>query len=317
MLLVERDDVGQRAHRYVARREVPGQGHLELDQHQSQPDLVVEVLQGRQREVVDDHRAGRRQQRQRPFGRRVGGVAVPPQVTGYADPAAAHPALELGRGTRPGHRVEQRGGVGDGQRHRPGCVLAPRDRHHPLGRHQPDRGLQPDDPAACGRGRDRAVGLGADGERGQPGGDRGPAPGARPGGSAVEGIRVAGQTAVRAPAGGGVVVADVGPLAEVGLAEHDQAGVTESAYQRCVLLGRRVGERQRAGRRGQTGGVDVVLDQHRPAVQRRAAPAGGGLAVECLGLGQRVRIDRVDGAEARVELLDQPEQSSYLVLGGS
>ena len=59
-----------------------------------------------------------------------------------------------------------------------------------------------------------------------------------------------------------------------------------------------------------------LISTGRPCSGERLRPAAVSRS-SGLGLGQRVRVDRVDGAEARVELLDQPQQSSYLVLGGS
>jgi hypothetical protein len=114
-----------------------------------------------------------------------------------------------------------------------------------------------------------------------------------------------------------VLVADVGPLAEVGLAQHDHAGVAETTYERGVCDRWGVHEREGAGRRGKAGGVDVVLDQHRPPVQRRADVPGGAFAICGLGLCRRARVERVDRAEQRIDLLDPVEQPLRLVLGGS
>ena len=49
-------------------------------------------------------------------------------------------------------------------------------------------------------------------------------------------------------------------------------------------------ERHVAGRGRQAGDVEVVLDQHRDAVQRAADVAGGALEVEQRGVGQRARV---------------------------
>ena len=58
---------------------------------------------------------------------------------------------------------------------------------------------------------------------------------------------------------------------------------------------------------GQAGDVEVVLDQHRDAVQRAADLAGGALEVEEAGVLQRARVDDPDGVEpgaARVDRRD-------------
>jgi hypothetical protein len=54
-----------------------------------------------------------------------------------------------------------------------------------------------------------------------------------------------------------------------------------------------VGQRQRAGGVRHRGGVDVVLQQHRDAVQRAAQLAGLALGIERVGVAQRVGIGSI------------------------
>ena len=103
-------------------------------------------------------------------------------------------------------------------------------------------------------------------------------------GVAVEHVGVAGLAAPAAPAAGRVEAAEVGPLAEVGLAEDDGAGGAQARGDGGVLVRRVADQRQRAGGgRHAVGGVDVVLEQDRDAVQRPAHVAVAALAVELPG----------------------------------
>jgi hypothetical protein len=74
--------------------------------------------------------------------------------------------------------------------------------------------------------------------------------------------------------------ADIGPFTEVALAQDHRAGASQLRHQRRI--GGRVPalERQRAGRGHHAiGRFDVVLDQHRQAVQRTARLACGAFAI--------------------------------------
>src|SRR5688572_7704842 len=84
---------------------------------------------------------------------------------------------------------------------------------------------------------------------------------------------------------------EVGPLAEVRLAEHDRAGGAESLDEEGVARRTVAGERLRAGRRVHAvGRVDVVLHQHGNAVQRTTQLAGLPFGVERGGDVERLGI---------------------------
>ncbi len=94
----------------------------------------------------------------------------------------------------------------------------------------------------------------------------------------AQAVGVAGLAAARAPAGDRIIAAEVGPFAEVGLAQHHRAGLAQASHQIGIAWLEAL-QRQRAGRGGHGGGVDVVLQQHRDAVQRATQAACTALAV--------------------------------------
>ena len=51
-----------------------------------------------------------------------------------------------------------------------------------------------------------------------------------------------------------------------------------------------IGEGERPGGVDHADGVDVVLEQHRQAVERPAQLAGRALGVEPIGVGERLRV---------------------------
>ena len=126
------------------------------------------------------------------------------------------------------HR-EHGGRVGHVAGHRPGRVLLRRDRDDAAAADQAEGGLDADDVVGAGRADDRAVGLGADGDRGQVrgGGDRRAAAGAAR--VAVEDVRVVGLPAPRGPSARRRGGPEVGPLGEVRLAQDDRAGGAQLA----------------------------------------------------------------------------------------
>ena len=75
-----------------------------------------------------------------------------------------------------GEDLVDEGRVGHRSGQRAGNVLAGADRDDLLGRHGPDRRLQPDDAVQRGRAGDGPVGLGADRHRGQSGATAAPEP---------------------------------------------------------------------------------------------------------------------------------------------
>ena len=76
------------------------------------------------------------------------------------------------------------------------------------------------------------------------------------------------------------------------------------ATMNASCFGPMLGERQRAGGVHHAGDVDVVLDQHRDAVQRTAHLAGLALGVERFGVGQRGRIDLDHRIQRRPPIVD-------------
>ena len=186
--------------------------------------------------------------------------------------------------------------VSDGPRHRSGRVLAGRDRDDPVLGDEADRRLESDDRVAARRTDDRAIRLGADGERTQVGGRRDRRARARAARVPGEAVGVPRRPAASAPA---VEVEprildrrrdeapEVGPLGQVGLAQDHGAGIAQPGDQARVAWDPAADQGERAGRRlHAVAGRDVVLDQdgdpvegsaRRPArrwASRRAAIAG-------------------------------------------
>ena len=99
---------------------------------------------------------------------------------------------------------------------------------------------------------------------------------------------VPGLAAAAAPPAGRAARAEVGPLAEVGLAQDDGAGLSEPGHQRRIGGRRsaRHGQRARGGEHA-VAGVDVVLEQHGNAVEW---PPFARLGVKLVGDRQRVGV---------------------------
>ncbi len=110
--------------------------------------------------------------------------------------------------------------------------------------------------------------------------------------------------AARAPARRRSRRAEVGPLAEVGLAEDHRAGVAQPLDHERIRAGTVVGQRQRAGRVHHAGDVDVVLDQHRNAVHRAAHLAGLALGVERVRIGDGLGIELDHRIQLRPGIVD-------------
>ena len=159
-----------------------------------------------------------------------------------------------------------------------------RDRDDAGAAPQAHRRLEPDDAVDRGGADDRPSRLGADGDRGEIGGSRGPGAGARSAGRAIQRIGIAALAAARAPSARGIHAAPVGPLAHVGLRQQDRSGFSQLLRDERVPRGNRALQRQRA--RG--GGhpivrVDVVLERDGDAVQRAADLAGLAFGIELVG----------------------------------
>ncbi|BAS87973.1 Os04g0182850, partial [Oryza sativa Japonica Group] len=111
--------------------------------------------------------------------------------------------------------------------------------------------------------------------------------------------------------------AEVGPLGEVGLAEHDGAGAPQPGHHAGVAPGDRAEQRQRPGRRVEpVARRDDVLEEDGHAVERAATVAGGALGVGARRLGERVGVDLDDGVEERVEAGDAVEVEADERRGG-
>ena len=144
--------------------------------------------------------------------------------------------------------------------------------------------------------------------------DRGAAAGARAAGGPVQGVGVAGQPAVGAPARGRccssrMLAHSLRLVLPSTTMPASRSRCTSRAS--CAGCGS-VGQRQRPGRRGQVGGVDVVLDQDRPPVQRpdRALAASASRCAACSSAASlRVQTDAISG----VHLVDPGQRPRHLL----
>ena len=190
--------------------------------------------------------------------------------------------------------VEQQSGVGDRAAERARRVLRVRDRDDALLRHEPDRGLHADDRSLGRRSRDRPVRLRAHRDRREVGGGPDRRPRGRAGGIEREVIRAAREAPAAAPAVDRAETAEISPLTQVGLAEDDRTRLPETVDDHRIVGNVRAHQRERP--RGGLHGVvrgDVVLEQHRNAVQRPAHAATAPFRVTLAGDrdGVRVRLD--------------------------
>ena len=92
--------------------------------------------------------------------------------------------------------------------------------------------------------------------------------------------------------------AEVGPLAEVGLAQDHRAGRAQTLRDGGILGRRGSFERQRSGGGGHAvGRIDVVFDKDGDAVQRPSRAPGFPFPIERIGDGERVGIEFQHGAQ--------------------
>ena len=144
---------------------------------------------------------------------------------------------------------------------------------------RPTVGLMPATPALAGWAHDRTVGLGAQRDGGQRRRNRGRGTGTGTAGIAIEDIRVAALSAHAAPPARAAESAEIGPLAEVCLAEDHRASPPQARRDRRVLQRGAPRKCERAcARTLAVRGVDVVLEQDRDAVQRSARALAMALA---------------------------------------
>jgi hypothetical protein len=149
---------------------------------------------------------------------------------------------------------------------------------------------------AAGRGRraDRLPGVAAGAEHGEAGreGRAGTAAGAAGAAREVVGVaHLAAQAADRHAA--------ARELLQVGLGQQQRTGRAQALHHEGVAARLRVAHRDVAAGGGQVVRVEVVLQDHRDAVQRPDRPAGGVRVVEMLGLLQRLRVHGQHGAQRR------------------
>ncbi len=157
---------------------------------------------------------------------------------------------------------------------------------------------------AVGRGgaNHRAVGLGADRGGAQAGRrPRPPEPELEPHGLRVEIVGVVRLPADPAPAAGGALGAEVGPLAQIGLAENDRPSLAQHGDKnasRSVTLPASASDPAVVAIRSR----DSMLSLRRtgmPCSGPRTALAT--LLVECMGLGQGIRVGDDDRVELGIE----------------
>ena len=122
--------------------------------------------------------------------------------------------------------------------HRAGGVLRDGNRNDARAAHQPHRRFQADEPVHRRGTDDAAVGLGADADGGEAGGDCRAGAGARSARVAIEHVRILRLSTARAPAGGGSRGAEVRPFAQVRLAEDHGAGIAQALHEEGVPRGR-------------------------------------------------------------------------------
>ncbi len=178
------------------------------------------------------------------------------------------------------------------------------------------RRLEPHHAVRGGRATDRAGGIGAKTELREHGGDGRAGSAARRAGTAPRIVRVAGLAAERTETlgdlarleDGGIFGTDHasaarGELAQVGLAEHDRAGVAKFPDDEGVGRWNRAFEQLRAAGGGQVGGVEVVLQDDWNAVQRAANLAGVALGVQGASLAESFRVERYDRVDVRASFV--------------
>ena len=182
---------------------------------------------------------------------------------GGHEPLHAQPAGVDGRERRAAQHVERQRAVVERARERPDVVERGRERPQAVGRHAAERGLEAGDAAGRRRQADRGAGVGPEPERAQPGRERA---GVAARGAARDAI---GPRAVDDGAVGAVARRHApGELVQVGLAEHDRAGVEQPPHARRRAHRDVVAEDARAVGRAHARRVEDVLDEQRHACER-------------------------------------------------
>jgi hypothetical protein len=137
-------------------------------------------------------------------------------------------------------------------------------------------------------------------------------------GRALQRVGVSGLPAAAAPAAAAAAAAEVGPLAQIGLAENHRAGFAQTCGDAGVLRGGLADQGDRAGRGlHRVAGVDVVLQQDWNAVQRAAHLAGSAFGIERFGDRQRIGVEfdhRIDARPGTVDALDARQIGAHQIL---
>ncbi len=196
--------------------------------------------------------------------------------------------------------VENGDGIGHGPRHRPADVAVQEQRHDAGAAGQPHGRADADKARMGRRPADRIAGVGPEADRSEIGRHSGGRPAAGAGRDAVQRVRVAriaGQQRAhgleRAP----------GEFGHVGFGEHECARLAQLADLKGVTGRDRSLQRQRPRRGRHVGGIEIVLDDQRNAVQRPAEARLGKARVERIGGGQGVWVDHDDRVERRAFLV--------------
>jgi hypothetical protein len=150
------------------------------------------------------------------------------------------------------------------------------------------------------RAADRVSGVAAESHQSEARGDGGGRSTARTGSHAVQGVWVSG--VARQNGVDGFIRAER-PFGHVGLGEYDGAGFLDAFHQERVLVRNIAGQRQCAVSGLQALGLEIVLDDHRHAVERAGEAALRKSAVQFVGLLFRVGIQDHDGVDRRAVLV--------------
>ena len=318
---VEGDQVGERPARGAGTEpaQVGVHRRLELVQHDRRP---RDPVGGGKVGGIDDLRAAVLQRGADPFQRVAPRIAlvVPESGPGDADARAAQTVAAQVAAVVDDRRAvrgrvllirardhgEHPSGVLHAAGERPGGILAEGDRHDAGPGDQPDGRFDAGDAVGERRRQDRAGGFGADRGGAQSGGHGRRRPGARRGDRQRRMMRVddlSAQRAVAARHTGRHVVCQLG---HVGLADDERAGRAQAADQGRVGRRERIGQGQRAGagRHRSAAGIDVVLQEHRHAVQGADGGAGTPLGIEAPGGPLGIRVDAQHGVEGRAGAVD-------------
>ena len=312
--IVKVDHVQKRARSRVgAGRKVGVEALLELIEQNTGLPVAAVPGQG----SINRHSPGLFQRGKGPLGQHL--MLVRQMLEVDAADADAHPAqsrrVEKGskvpavRLNGPGGRVvgirtrqhgQQSRGVGHGARQGAGGVLRRTDGNDAGAADQPFGRLDPDDTVPVGGAENRPACLSPHRCGAQVGRHGDGAARARPADVKALAVGTAHRAPARAEAVAHTVGEKVGQLGQVGLTQNDRARVPQAGDNMRVKGRIVVCQRQRA-RAGVhfVMGVDVVLDEHRHAVQRSARSLLGVFAVQCLGNIDGIRVDFEHSVERR------------------